>query len=518
MGLHSPRNGISLCAGGGGLDMGLMLAEPGFHTRCFVEWEEYPRSTIIAAQRAGYFAPAPIWSDLTTFDAKPLAGAIDTLIAGYPCQPFSMAGKRLGEDDPRHLWPHVARVARELGDGLRWIFLENVAGHVTLGAETVLRELWDMGFTPAAGIFSAGETGAAHERQRWFCVAYRAGRGLGIGGDATQPGRGRHADGGDFDLADARHSQRGPNLADGHNGDGQDTGRAQGDCGAGKRGGLVADTNGGHPGSERQQHGGQQRFQPEGGSDGGRSVDDAAHRGGGIHTGPGPEGRGTPDAGRARGEVAHPQGTDRRCELEAGGSRSGRPGPARVGGQMANASQPGPQGREQPGSPDQRDWTPAPRPTAQRGGLPLFPPGPGDRDAWASVMASNPDRAPSFARRDVIAAAVNIAASLSPDEAEAIEPALRGLARGAGMAEVVGKAPALVDQAQALTRLRNLADGLAHRTRALRLLGNGVFPLAAAYAWRTLAASHVHRTLDLATASGSASTAATDEPVWGGVR
>jgi len=118
-----PRNGLSLCAGGGGLDMGLMLAEPGFHTRCFVEWEEYPRATIIAAQRAGYFAPAPIWDDLTTFDAKPFAGAIDTLLAGYPCQPFSQAGKRLGADDPRHLWPHVARVIRELGDGLRWVFL-----------------------------------------------------------------------------------------------------------------------------------------------------------------------------------------------------------------------------------------------------------------------------------------------------------------------------------------------------------------------------------------------------------
>ena len=48
-----PRHGLSLCAGGGGLDLGLMLAEPGFHTRAFVEWEAYPRTVLVAAQRAG---------------------------------------------------------------------------------------------------------------------------------------------------------------------------------------------------------------------------------------------------------------------------------------------------------------------------------------------------------------------------------------------------------------------------------------------------------------------------------
>ena len=54
-----PRHGLSLCAGGGGLDLGLMLAEPGFHTRAFVEWEGYHRTVLIASQRAGYFALAP---------------------------------------------------------------------------------------------------------------------------------------------------------------------------------------------------------------------------------------------------------------------------------------------------------------------------------------------------------------------------------------------------------------------------------------------------------------------------
>ena len=165
-----PRHGLSLCAGGGGLDLGVMLAEPGYHTRAFVEWEDWPRAVLVAAQRAGYFAPAPIWTDLRSFDARPFHGAFDAILAGYPCQPFSAAGKRSGADDPRHLWPDVARVIHECRP--EWVFLENVAGHLTLGLETVLRELWGLGYTPAAGLFSAAEVGAPHERLRIFILAH----------------------------------------------------------------------------------------------------------------------------------------------------------------------------------------------------------------------------------------------------------------------------------------------------------------------------------------------------------
>ena len=97
-------------------------------------------------------------------------GAFDIVLAGYPCQPFSAAGKRAGADDPRHLWPEVARVITECRP--EWVFLENVAGHVSLGLEIVLRELWAMGFTPAAGLFSAAEVGAPHQRLRIFIVAH----------------------------------------------------------------------------------------------------------------------------------------------------------------------------------------------------------------------------------------------------------------------------------------------------------------------------------------------------------
>lgn len=150
--------------------MGIMLAEPNFHTRCYVEWEEYPRSSIIAGQRAGYLEPAPIWDDVTTFDAKPYEGFIDTILAGYPCQPFSQAGQRKGENDERHLWPDIARIIQEIKP--TWIILENVAGHITLGLEAVLRELRNMGFTVAVSVFTAAETGATHERKRIVIVAH----------------------------------------------------------------------------------------------------------------------------------------------------------------------------------------------------------------------------------------------------------------------------------------------------------------------------------------------------------
>lgn len=695
-----PRNGLSLCAGGGGLDMGLMLAEPGFHTRCFVEWEEYPRRSIIAGQRTGYFAPAPIWGDLTTFDAKPLAGAIDTLLAGYPCfvagtvictkrghipieevvagdmvlthmgrwrpvtatmrkpsapvrrikaqgvpgivctdehpfyleggqwraaedirrgdrvgqvlpdvdhdahspefwwvigryladgwrqwspsqrdrkrgrvsiccarhegdevrrriaaagfeayrseertttrfaitkhslyefcaqfgtgaagkhlpgwvlgldeararalcegyfsgdgyrydqpkggsgwrittvskalalsfgalaqrafgvvasvrrqsvapsteiegrvvrqreqfiltvpdrnrsgridgrygwkcvrgnepcgiadvfniavdedesyvadgaivhncQPFSQAGQRRGEDDERHLWPDVARVARELGDGLEWIFLENVDGHLSLGGETVLRELRQMGFTPAGGLFSAGEVGAPHRRLRLFIVAHRH---RGGGRPEQQPDRARE-----------------------RRGEPEGSGR------------QLADTHGGNAGAEREFSSGQFGLQPEGGG------------------------------------VGH-------------------------GADLADAGEPGLQGRERGGASGQRDGTPAPGSAAEFREAFLFPPGPSDRAAWAAILAGeNDDLAPALGIDEILARACHRHASLQDPAPEAVESAIR-----------------------------RMANGLATRTRALRLLGNGVVPLAAAYAWRSLAAAHGLGPVDMGAADRDA--------------
>ncbi|MEO9900734.1 MAG: DNA cytosine methyltransferase [Nisaea sp.] len=351
-----PRNGLSLCAGAGGLDMGLMLAEPGFHTRCFVEWEEYPREALIAAQRAGYFAPAPIWDDVTTFDAKPLAGCIDTLLAGYPCQPFSQAGQRKGENDERHLWPDIERIIGELGDGLRWCFFENVAGHLTLGLEAVLRSLRDLGFTPAVGVFSAEEVGATHERQRVFIVAYRA-------------------------VEDAELARTGSRT-------------------------------------------------PPAGEPGRNTVD---WRGALLRRGDGSTGADWPAAASEPLDYSASARRDR-------------------SGQRPEALS---EGRKR---------------LSGDGRTGLFPPAPGDMPKWSAALAMAPDLAPAVAFGDIARQAREFAALVATGQLE---------------------------EAEVESTLRRMVDGLASRSRALRLLGNGVCPLAAGYAWRTLSAAHGLGRVDL---------------------
>lgn len=114
---------------------------------------------------------APVWTDLRSFDGKPWCGIVDCITAGYPCQPFSVAGKQKGKDDPRHLWPDVYRIVREIRP--RLCFFENVPGHLRLGFEQVHDDLRELGYSVKAGLFSAAEVGASHKRERLFILAYR---------------------------------------------------------------------------------------------------------------------------------------------------------------------------------------------------------------------------------------------------------------------------------------------------------------------------------------------------------
>ena len=498
--------------------MGLMLAEPGFHTRCFVEWDEYPRSSLIAAQRAGYFVPAPIWDDVTTFDARPFAGAFDTLIAGYPCQPFSQAGQRRGDKDERHLWPDIARIIGELGPGLEWIFLENVAGHVTLGLETVLRDLWDMGFTPAAGLFSAGETGAPHERQRIFIVAYRPRQREREPHDpaGTEPrertrgssgGRGLRYDG---ELADATCVGRG--IHEGQRPEGSrapDPGRSIDE---------LAYPDGRNPRPERQQRGGQQRLHQEGGSD----TDDMGHATG-LGRG---EGRPEPEFRRGRdtsaGSSSDVDGaTGARRFSERFGAGSDLEGGERLScagcDELADTGR-GPGHKRRAGFSGSRAETGREGETTRafRSRAPVFPPGPSDAAAWALVLHGSPHLAPALGRQGIVRASFTRAAQLLAADAEATaQSGPGGMAGSDALPALGGSAGGLLDPGAIEPFIRRMADGLASRPRALRLLGNGVFPLAAAYAWRTLGAAHGLRPVDLETTGEGCGEAGADGVIRG---
>lgn len=171
MALYTKKlHGISLCAGYGGLDIGITIAEPKYKTICFVEREAHAAATLVARMEDKALDNAPIWDDVKSFDGKPWCGKVDILSAGYPCQPFSFSGRRKGTADPRHLWPDVARIVRECKPEI--CFFENVEGHLDLGASEVIEELQGMGFKVKAGLFSALETGATHQRRRLFIMAY----------------------------------------------------------------------------------------------------------------------------------------------------------------------------------------------------------------------------------------------------------------------------------------------------------------------------------------------------------
>jgi DNA (cytosine-5)-methyltransferase 1 len=163
-------NGLALCAGVGGLELGLHLAlGDDYRTVCFVEREAHAAACLVARMAEGIMAPAPVWDDLTTFDGRRWRGYVDIVSGGFPCQPWSVAGKRLKTDDRRWLWPHVYRVVCEVRP--RLVFLENVAGLLDGGIEHVLAGLAAQGFDGEWNLFRAADVGAPHERERVFILA-----------------------------------------------------------------------------------------------------------------------------------------------------------------------------------------------------------------------------------------------------------------------------------------------------------------------------------------------------------
>ena len=167
--VDNPQNVISFCTGYGGLELGIGRAGVDVRIICNVEIETFVQANLVAKIEEGRMADAPLWADLKTFPASIFRGKVRGIIGGYPCQPFSSAGKRKGENDPRHLWPYILKHVRTIRP--LWCFFENVAGHATMGLWRVLSDLEEEGYRCAFGIFSAEEVGAPHQRKRVFILA-----------------------------------------------------------------------------------------------------------------------------------------------------------------------------------------------------------------------------------------------------------------------------------------------------------------------------------------------------------
>ena len=168
---------LEFCTGYGGIGLGLKnIFGERMRTIAYCELEGYAQANLISKMEKGLMDVAPLWNDLKTFPYESFHGLVDIIIAGYPCQPFSSAGKRAGKEDPRHLWPWIADGIRLLQP--RMCFFENVEGHISLGLSTVISDLEELGYKSSFGIFSASEVGAVHQRKRVFIMAYRSNEGL----------------------------------------------------------------------------------------------------------------------------------------------------------------------------------------------------------------------------------------------------------------------------------------------------------------------------------------------------
>ena len=156
---------LDLCAGIGGFALGFESA--GIKTVGFVEKEFYCRSVLDV-----HWPHVPQWPDVNTLDLRDLPYA-DIITAGYPCQPFSFAGSRKGEEDDRHIWPRVREIIAHKRPA--WAVLENVPGHISLGLDDVLADLEDQSYAARPFVVPAIGVDARHVRNRVWIIARNMG-------------------------------------------------------------------------------------------------------------------------------------------------------------------------------------------------------------------------------------------------------------------------------------------------------------------------------------------------------
>lgn len=159
---------LSLFSGIGGLDLAAEWA--GFETIGQCEWADYPTKVL-----EKHWPDVPRWRDIRTltaedFHARTGLRTVDIISGGFPCQPFSVAGKQKGREDDRYLWPEMLRVIRELGP--RWVVGENVPGILRIAAADVIKDLEREGYSVVVLDFETAAVGAPHRRERIAFVGH----------------------------------------------------------------------------------------------------------------------------------------------------------------------------------------------------------------------------------------------------------------------------------------------------------------------------------------------------------
>ena len=458
---------LSLFSGYGGFGLGLRLAGLNIRTVGYVEIDPYCQELLRGRIRDRFLDWAPIITNIRAADFRPMAGMVDIITAGFPCQPHSVAGLQRGANDERNLWPDTLRVIREVGP--RYVLLENVPGLLSASSDggrpayggTVVGELASLGYSVHWQTIGADDVGAPHRRKRWWCIAVANTSSTGTGDKPRASGRGagsqdvRQGDGtlgpvwpdptgADAGLADSSYEGLEGGIGD-PGGEERQTGAPVGHDGntvrsqVGCSDGTMADSSSGRYGEppEEVRTGGNT---PEYGIrqladsiSGGVSGRDQRGLGApGPETGEQQDRQGATNQPGNRGEAGNvadsegefsqrvkPEGSGCREPQEAVGNRSGD-------GQLADSTESGLEGVG--ANSHQEGWQ---EPYGSVGlpsrTIPTWPPSPSDAHAWERVIRERPDLAPALSK-----------------EAE--------------------------------SQFRRMDNGRSHRVDELKALGNGIVP------------------------------------------
>ncbi|MGB0857274.1 MAG: DNA cytosine methyltransferase, partial [Paracoccaceae bacterium] len=156
---------VDLCSGIGGFALGFQWAELS-RPVLFCDIEPYSRKVL-----RKHWPDVPIAKDVKELANDPdgLIPECDIITAGYPCQPFSLAGERRGTEDDRHIWPYILSIVKAKRPS--WCVFENVYGHVSMGLDEVLSDLEGQGYAARPFIVPACAADAPHRRDRVWIIA-----------------------------------------------------------------------------------------------------------------------------------------------------------------------------------------------------------------------------------------------------------------------------------------------------------------------------------------------------------